>query len=187
MKMQWIVPLMGIALAAVVPAPAWAHTAKYFDSHPAPHGGQKRMAGPYHIELVTKPGEVTVYLTTHAEKDVPTAGGEGKAVVHDASGKEVATIRLAPAGDNIFKGKGNYQLDQDSTVVVFVKMPGQEAWAAEFTPLAPKASAAMHDHDHHDADHDDDEDHDHDAGHDHHHHDADDDHDHDEEGEHHHD
>ncbi len=178
MKMQWIVTLMGVALAAAVPAPAWAHTAKYFDSHPSPHGGQKRMAGPYHIELVTKPGEVTVYLTTHAEQDVPTAGGGGKAVVHDGSGKEVATIQLTPAGKNTFKGRGNYQLDQDSTVVVFVKMPDQDAWAAEFMPLAPKASAAMHDHDHDDADHDDD--HDHDADHDHHH-------DHEDEGEHHHD
>ena len=78
-------------------------------------------------------------------ENVPTAGGEGKAVVHDGSGKEVATIKLTPAGDNIFKGKGDYKLDQDSTVVVFVKMPDQEAWAAEFMPLKPKASAAMHD------------------------------------------
>jgi hypothetical protein len=162
MKVHWILPLVGLTLLAVAPAPAWAHTAEYFDTHPAPHGGQRRMAGPYHIELVTKkPGEITVYLANHASQNVPTAGGEGKAVVHDGSGKEVATIKLTPAGDNVFKGKGDYKLDQDSTVVVFVKMPGQEAWGAEFMPLKPKASAAMPDmdHEHHDADHDHDHEH----------------------------
>jgi len=177
MKMQWIVFLMGIALVAAVPAPAWAHTAAYFDSHPSPHGGQKRMAGPYHIELVAKPGEVTVYLTTHAEQDIPTAGGEGKVVV-DTGGKKT-TIALTPAGKNVLKGKGEFTLDQDSTVVVFVKMPDQEAWGAEFMPLKPKANAEMQDMDHEHMDHEHmghehhDMDHDHDADEEHHHHDGD--------------
>lgn len=175
MKMQWIVALLGIALAASVPAPAWAHNDTYFDSHPSPHGGQRRMAGPYHIELVTKAGEVVVYVTNHMDQEISTAGGEGKAVVR--SGNAETTIPLTPGENNILKGKGDFALGIDSTVAVFVKLPGQEAWGAQFTPLKPKANAEKddehhdHDADHHDDDHDHDADHDHDDDHDHDHHD----------------
>jgi hypothetical protein len=179
MKMQWIVALLGLALAGTTPVPAFAHNAAYFDSHPSPHGGQRRMAGPYHIELVSKPGEVTVYLTDHIDQEISTAGGEGKAVVR--TGNAETTIKLTPAGNNILKGEGDFALKLDSTVTVFVKLPDQEAWGAQFSPLKPKANAEMKDDEHHDhdADHHDD-DHDHDADdHDHdEHHDHDDDHDH---------
>ena len=32
---------------------AWSHTDEYFDTVDAPHGGQMRMAGPYHMEIIT--------------------------------------------------------------------------------------------------------------------------------------
>ena len=32
--------------------PAQAHNEEYFDSRESPHGGQMRMTGPYHLELV---------------------------------------------------------------------------------------------------------------------------------------
>jgi len=101
-----------------------------------------------------------------------------------STGDKKTTIALTPAGKNVLKGKGEFTLEQDSTVVVFVKMPDQEAWGAEFMPLKPKANAEMHDMDHehhhdmdhehhHDADNDHDADHDHDAEDEHHHHDND--------------
>jgi hypothetical protein len=122
------------------------------------------MSGPYHIELVTGPGEITVYLADHADAPLPTAGGEGKAVVSTKEG--ATTILLTPEGENMLKGKGEFTLDPESTVMVFVKMPGQEAWAAKFTPLEPKAHASQHEtgHGHDDGGDDDDED-----AHEHHH------------------
>lgn len=138
-RMSWLA-----ALVVLLAVPAFAHTDDYFDNKTAPHGGQQRMSGPYHIELVTGPGEITVYLANHADGAMPTAGGEGKAVVKSKEG--VTTIQLTPAGENMLKGKGEFTLDPESTVMVFVKMPEQEAWAAKFTPLKPKSSAAVHDH-----------------------------------------
>ena len=43
-----------ISATLAVSLPAGAHTEEYFDSIDAPHGGQMRMAGPYHLELVAK-------------------------------------------------------------------------------------------------------------------------------------
>ncbi|MDO8437673.1 MAG: hypothetical protein Q7S69_05880, partial [Nitrosomonadaceae bacterium] len=41
----------------------------------------------------------------------------------------------------VFKGSGEFTLKPQSVIVVFVKLPGQEAQSARFTPLKPKAKA----------------------------------------------
>ncbi len=156
MKGKWIVALVGTVLLWTTPA--WSHSDEFFDSRPSAHGGQTRMAGPYHLELVPGKDEVTVYVTNHIEQDVPTAGGEGKVVVKAKEGD--VTIMLKPAGNNMLKGNGTFTLDQGTVIVLFVKLPEHEAQAARFTPLKPKASAAKPDddsahgdgHGHHDHD-----------------------------------
>jgi len=61
-----------------------AHDDAYLDTQQAPHGGQLRMAGAYHLELVVdkstpqaadKP--VVVYVTDHAGQKVSTEGATG--------------------------------------------------------------------------------------------------------------
>lgn len=145
MRKQLIAVLIGVTVVSA--SSVWAHTDEYFDSKPSAHGGQTRMAGPYHIELVTTPGEVTVYLTDHIEQAISTADGEGKAVVKN--GDTETTVMLAPADNNELKGKGKFFLDQNTEVVVFVKLPDREAWAATFSPLTPKAEASKHEMNHH--------------------------------------
>ena len=56
-----------MSAALVVSVPASAHTEEHFDSHATPHGGQMRMAGPYHLELVSKEKEIVLYVTDHAD------------------------------------------------------------------------------------------------------------------------
>lgn len=125
-----------------VSLPVSAHTDEYFDTHAAPHGGQVRMAGPYHLELVTKDKELTVYVTDHADAQIKTEGGVGKASFQVGKAKPKTSIKLEPAGDNLMKGKGDFSLTPDTAVIVFVKLPEQEAQSARFTPLkaAPKDS-----------------------------------------------
>ncbi|TFH08778.1 MAG: hypothetical protein E4H07_07215, partial [Nitrosomonadales bacterium] len=53
-------------IALIFSTPVWSHTDDYFDSVDAPHGGQMRMAGPYHLEIVTKDKEIALYVTDHA-------------------------------------------------------------------------------------------------------------------------
>tara|TARA_R110002073_G_scaffold332890_1_gene519604 strand:+ start:1497 stop:1952 length:456 start_codon:yes stop_codon:yes gene_type:complete len=128
-----VIVLIGAVL--VLPLPAWPHTDVYFDSVNAPHGGQLRMAGPYHLELVAKDNEIMLYVTDHADVKINTDDGISKASVQ--TGKAKASVKLEPAGDNMFKGSGEFLVKPDTLIIVFIKLPEQEAHAARFTPLKP--------------------------------------------------
>ena len=128
-----------IIAAMAASLPARAHTEQHFDNIDTPHGGQMRMAGPYHMELVTKEKELVLYVMDHGDKNVPTEGGIGKATIQVGKSKEKATVKLEPAGENILKGTGEFTLTPESVVVVFIKLPDHEAQSVRFTPLKPKA------------------------------------------------
>lgn len=126
---------------------ALAHSDEYLDTQQAPNGGQLRMAGVYHFELVVtkdskeaKNNPVIVYVTDHAGSKVPTAGAKGTVTI--LAGKAKATVNLAPDGDNRLKGTGTYASTSDMKAVVSVTLAGKAAEQARFTPLAmPKAMA----------------------------------------------
>lgn len=161
MKMNKFLATALISMAMAVSLPAKAHTEAYFDSINAPHGGQMRMAGPYHLELVTQDKEITLYVADHSDKKISTEGGVGKVAFQVGKAKPTESIKLEPAGDNTFKGTGEFSLTPDTVVIVFLKLPEDEAQSARFTPLKPKAKsekkaaepkkpASGHDHhDHH--------------------------------------
>jgi hypothetical protein len=131
-----------IIATLAVSLPAAAHTEEYFDSIAAPHGGQMRMAGPYHLELVTKDKEILLYVADHSDKKIGTEGGVGKASIQLGKGKPKSSIKLEPAGDNMLKGTGDFTVTPETTIVTFIKLPDQEAQSARFTPLKPKAKSA---------------------------------------------
>ena len=148
-----------LIIAAVLAAPlmmfqpVWAHTDESLDAMPSPHGGQVRAAGPYHLELIVKDGELVLYVTDHAGQEIKTDGGEGKAnIQQDKTGSKI-TVKLEPSQQNMFTGSGGFQINPETVIVVFVKLPEQDAYGARFTPLKPKSvgagkkSAEGHDHD----------------------------------------
>lgn len=135
-----------MAAAVCTAGIAFAHTDEVLDTQAAPHGGQLRMAGVYHFELVVakdskepKDNPVTVYVTDHAGAKVPTAGASGTVTL--LGGKTKATIKLAPDGDNRLKGTGSYASVPDLKAIVSVTMAGKPAEQARFTPLAKPAMA----------------------------------------------
>jgi hypothetical protein len=130
-----------ITVTLAVSLPAAAHTEEYFDSIAAPHRGQMRMAGPYHLELVTKDKEILLYVADHSDKKIGTEGGVGKASIQLGKGKPKSSIKLEPAGDNMLKGTGDFTVTPETTIVTFIKLPDQEAQSARFTPLKPKAKS----------------------------------------------
>lgn len=143
-----------LAATLIMFQPVWAHTDEYFDTISSPHGGQTRAAGPYHLELVVKDGELVLHVTDHADKEINTIGGEGKASIQlDKTGSKM-TVKLEPSQSNMFKGSGEFQINPETVIVVFVKLPEQDAYAARFTPLKPKSVGERknvpgdHDHDH---------------------------------------
>lgn len=144
---------MKISIIAVVFAatlmmfqPVWAHTDESLDAMPSPHGGQVRAAGPYHLELIAKDGELVLHVTDHAWQEIMTGGGEGKAnIQQDKTGSRI-TVKLEPSQQNMMTGNGEFHITPETVIVVFVKLAEQDAYGAKFTPLKPK-TAEVHDHD----------------------------------------
>lgn len=122
-----------ITLALIFSQGAAAHTDEYLDTVAAPHGGQLRMAGIYHYELVVQPREITVYVTDHAGTKFDTRGAIGTATV--LSGGTESTVTLEPAGENAMKSAGKFVLHPDMEIVVSIALPGQAAQQARFKPL----------------------------------------------------
>jgi hypothetical protein len=118
---------------------ASAHTDEYLDSINAPNGGQMRMAGPYHLELVTKNNEILVYVMDQADNKLSVSGGSGKATIQTGNTRTRTSAKLEQAGENILKGSGDFSITPETVITVFVELLKQEAYAASFTPLKPKA------------------------------------------------
>jgi len=119
----------------------FAHSDEYLDTQTAPHGGQLRMAGIYHLELVVtkdsdgvKESPVVVYVTDHAGTKITTAGATGTATI--LAGKLKATATLSPDGENRMKGVAKYASSSDMKVVVSFTPSGKQSEQARFTPLA---------------------------------------------------
>lgn len=121
---------------------AWSHTDEYFDSVEAPHGGQVRMAGPYHLEIVAKDKEVVLYVTDHADSKINVEGGISKAIFQ--TGETKTTVKLEPACENMFKATGDFLVTPETKIVVFIRLPEQEAQAARFTPLKSTKLSSKH-------------------------------------------
>lgn len=128
--------VLGILLICSVPVEA--HKAKHAEVVKPLHGGQALAAGPYHLELVAKSGELVLYVTDHADKAIPTAGAKAKATIQQGYEKAKMQVELEPSGDNRLKGTGTFAINQDTGIMVFLKFPEQEAYAARFTPLGQK-------------------------------------------------
>ena len=124
----------GMTLALSLPA--GAHTDEYFESVEAPHGGQLRMTGPFHLELVAKDGDLTVYVTDHADNPISVDGGLAKANIENGAAR--TQVNLHPVGNNVLRGSGTFPLTPSTVVVVFMKLPNQDGYAARFMPLKPK-------------------------------------------------
>lgn len=143
--------LIASLTSALLFAPmAIAHTDEYLDTVQTPHGGQMRMSGPLHLELVVvkdsadvKENPVIVYVTDHGGNSIATDGATGTIIL--LSGKTKASIALTPDGENRLKGVGKYASTPDMKAVVSVTLAGQAAEQASFKPLDMKsASHTMH-------------------------------------------
>ncbi|HCU65893.1 MAG TPA: hypothetical protein DF774_09050 [Rheinheimera sp.] len=140
-------------LAMVTAGVAQAHTDEYLDTVVGPNGGQLRMAGAYHFELLVvknskdaKKNAIKVFVMDHANTPVATAGATANLVL--VAGKQKAKVELKPEGNNALVGEAVYASVPEMKVVANVTMPGQSAQTAKFEPLKPTAAAAK-DHDHH--------------------------------------
>lgn len=154
MKFRHILITVTTIASLFVAAGTRAHTDEYLDTQTAPHGGQLRMAGIYHFELVVakdnkqaKDNPVAVYVTDHAGNKVSTTGAKGTVTI--LAGKTKTTINLMPDGDNVLKGSGAYTPTPDMKAVISVTFAGKAAEQARFTPFAKAGAAAKDKHSEH--------------------------------------
>lgn len=138
--------LCATLLAAV---PVGAHRAKDSEPVKALHGGQSLAAGPYHLELVAKDGELVLYVTDHSDKPIPSDGAKAKATIQQGYEKATLQVELEPSGDNRLKGTGEFTINPDTGIIVFLRLPEQKAYAARFTPHETKGGTAQTGERHH--------------------------------------
>ena len=127
-----------LCMMLLAAAPVGAHSAKHSDPVKALHGGQSLAAGPYHLELVAKDGELLLYVMDHSDKGISTGGARAKATIQRGFEKATIQVELEPSGDHTLKGTGAFTITPDTGIIVFLKLPEQEAYAARFTPLKTK-------------------------------------------------
>src|SRR5574337_1760039 len=113
--------------------PVGAHSAKQSAPVKALHGGQSLTAGPYHLELVAKDGELLLYVTDHSDKAIRTDGAKAKATIQQGYEKAKIQVELEPSGENTLKGTGEFTINPETGIIVFLRLPEQEAYAARFT------------------------------------------------------
>ncbi|MBS0153592.1 MAG: hypothetical protein JSS38_03285 [Nitrospira sp.] len=116
-----------------------AHSAKHAEPVKSFHGGQSMAAGPYHLELVAKDGELLLYVSDHSDKPISTDGAKAKATIQQGFEKTNEQVELIPAGENTLKGTGTFTLSSDTGIIIFLKLPQRDAHAAKFTPLKGKS------------------------------------------------
>lgn len=140
MQRTLISPLTLVAALVSVGNGAFAHDDATLDKLAGPNGGQMRMAGAYHFELVVardskqaRDHPVSVYLTDHDGKKVAAAGASGTATI--LAEKAKISVPLVPAGDNRLTGVGKYASDPQMKVVVSITFADRRTEQARLTPL----------------------------------------------------
>jgi hypothetical protein len=149
-KMQFKIVSTAFAMLFYI-GQIWAHSDETLDSQKSPNGGQVRMAGAYHLELVmskdgksAKENPIRVYVTDHAGNKVASTSINVNMTLLD--GKNKSNIELKADGDNRFKGVADYAFNPKLKAVVSITSKGQQE-QARFTPFAaPTSSHGDHKH-----------------------------------------
>ena len=95
-----------------------------------PNGGRIEEGGGFHVELVTKDGQLDVYLSDAAEKAVPAEGYKGTAIFV-VDGKP-ARIVLEPAQGNRLSGSVDGPIAADAKGAVRLTQPDGKTASVSF-------------------------------------------------------
>ena len=145
--------------AAAMAQPAYAHSDEYLDTVPGAHGGQLRMGGAYHFELVVSPtatadkaSVVKVYLTDHAGVVAKNSGMKAQLLLK-TNGKPVL-VKLTADGENVLQGNAAFTASPELQATLAVTFADNSSAQMNFQPLKPKPAAEPHQHHDHDKTHD---------------------------------
>ncbi|WP_348945517.1 hypothetical protein ABHF33_02695 [Chitinibacter sp. FCG-7] len=125
---------------------AFAHDDATMAAMKAPNGGQLKMAGWYHFELVSKGSDVIIYITDHANVAKPSKDVKGKLTILDGGKKQ--DITLTPAAPNLLKGKLNGKLGQKAKVLASITFADGRTEQARYEMGASANASADHSNHH---------------------------------------
>lgn len=106
------------------------------------HGGHEIEVGSYHIELVVRGADLSLYVRDKADKSVDSKAVKASANV--LSGKDRATVQLTPAGD-MLSGQAPFTVAKDAKVIVTFSVAGGKSEQARFS-LGHKQDHKGHKH-----------------------------------------
>lgn len=131
----------------------------------AQHDGQVRRIGSNNVELVAKDSDITLYFTDAQNNEINTEHGRATATIRYVDERQTVSVDLKMSEGNRLHGSGDFEIKPDTTIVVFVRLNGEDAHAGKFELNSTK-EPEEHDRHHDDHDHDHDHDnHDDDHGH----------------------
>lgn len=118
--------LMAVIGLTLLPAPVvHAH-----DAAAGPNGGTMVQVDDKHLEFVTAPQMLTVYLTDSKHGPIATAGASARAIAQVAGNP--VTLVLTPAAINTFSGNLDTPLPKGTRVVVTATLGGGANVQARF-------------------------------------------------------
>jgi hypothetical protein len=128
-------------IAAVISAvfatgQVWAHSDEFLATKVTPHGGQQKMSGAYHLELVVNESQITVYITDHGDVAQPTRGWSGSATLLSAGRKH--KVALKPGAHNMLEGKAPSPPAPGAKLVISVTDAQKQREQARFELPSPK-------------------------------------------------
>jgi hypothetical protein len=103
----------------------------------APNGGQLKVAGGWHLELVQKAGgasgasDLILFVTDHSGKPIPSAGLKATATI--LAGKDKLRANLLPDGENRLKATVTFDGAVKPKIVLSVSGNGMSE-QARFAP-----------------------------------------------------
>jgi hypothetical protein len=72
-----------------------------------------------------------VYVTDHGGNPIDTTGGSAKAII--TGGKKRYVVVLAPGGDNVLNGNGEFKLGKSNTISLMVALSDRDPRRTTFT------------------------------------------------------
>lgn len=107
------------------------------------HGGHEVEVGKYHVELVVKDRDLSLYVRDQADK--PVNPKTVKASANVLSGKDKATVQLAPGASEALSGQAPFSVAKNAKVIVTFSVDGGKSEQARFS-LGQKQEHKGHKH-----------------------------------------
>jgi len=106
-------------------------------------GGHEIEVGKYHVELVVKDRDLSLYVRDEVDK--PIDPKTAKASANVLSGKDKATVEFKPAGAEMLAAQVPFSVGKEAKVVVTISVAGAKHEQARFS-LGQKQDHKGHKH-----------------------------------------